>query len=65
MAELRESKKLVDENEEMDFGGTGNEIGQRGTDVGEEEEYVLVPCDFGTSVLTCVEVPSRPLWRNH
>ncbi len=38
LAELMESKNLVDENEEMDFGGTASELKKRGGDPGEEEE---------------------------
>ena len=39
LAELRESRKLVDENEEMDFGGTEAELRRRaGTQA--EDEYV-------------------------
>ena len=37
LAELRESRKLVDENEEMDFGGTAAEKGRQGG-VGEAQE---------------------------
>ena len=42
LAELRESRKLVDENEEMDFGGTEAEMRRReGVDA--DDEYVLRP----------------------
>ena len=51
LAELRDSKKLVDENEEMDFGGTASELKKRNNDLDEQEECVLrefevesVPC---------------------
>ena len=37
LAELQESRKLVDENEEMDFGGTEAEMRRRaGTDAEDE-----------------------------
>lgn len=38
LAELRDSKKLVDENEEMEFGGTASELRKRDADHVEEEE---------------------------
>ena len=37
LAELREGRKLVDEHEEMDFGGTAAEKGRQGG-VAEEQE---------------------------
>ena len=40
LAELRESQKLVDEHEEMDFGGTAAEKGQ----VSGDQECVCVHC---------------------
>ena len=39
LAELRESQKLVDEHEEMDFGGTAAEKGRQGG-VAEDQECV-------------------------
>lgn len=40
LAELREGRKLVDENEEMEFGGTEAEMRQR-AGVDTEEECVF------------------------
>ena len=40
LAELRESRKLVDENEEMDFGGTATELRKRDAGLVEEDECV-------------------------
>ena len=41
LAELREGRKLVDENEEMDFGGTDAEMRKRsGLDADVEDECV-------------------------
>lgn len=37
MAELRESRKLVDEHEEMDFGGTAAEKRKQQADTAEQE----------------------------
>ena len=53
LAELRESKKLVDENEEMDFGGTASELKKRNNDLDEQEEWVLRKFEF-ESVPCCL-----------
>ena len=46
LAELRESQKLVDEHEEMDFGGTAAEKGRQGG-VAEDQECVCAHfCGF-------------------
>ena len=37
LAELRESRQLVDENEEMDFGGTESELRRRAGASAEDE----------------------------
>ena len=37
LAELRESRKLVDENDEMDFGGTEAELRKRAGEAPEDE----------------------------
>ncbi len=53
LAELRESRKLVDENEEMDFGGTETELRRR-TGIQIEDECVthlwLICIDPDTSI---------------
>ena len=43
LAELRESRQLVDENEEMDFGGTEAELRRR-TGLEAEDECVHAEC---------------------
>ena len=62
LAELRESRKLVDENEEMDFGGTEAELRRR-TGTQAEDECVTPPI-ISRSVLTPLRVPVA-LWRTH
>lgn len=55
LAELRESRQLVDENDEMDFvrGGTAAELRKRaGAGEGEEEEE-------------CVSTSYQPIVRSH
>ena len=44
LAELAESRKLVDTHEEMDFGGTESELRKR-AGVDPENEYVLCTSD--------------------
>ena len=45
LAELRESRQLVDENEEMDFGGTESELRRRaGTSAEDECVMSLTAC---------------------
>ena len=51
LAELRESRQLVDENEEMDFGGTEAEMRRR-AGPSAEEEYVPTTCFELSNVLT-------------
>ena len=56
LAELRDSRQLVDENDEMDFvrGGTASELRRRTGADGEqeEEEYVLPSLTMTLEVLT-------------
>ena len=47
LAELRESRKLVDEHEEMDFGGTAAEKRRQQAET-EDQEYVLI------AIIECV-----------
>lgn len=50
LAELRESRQLVDENDEMDFGGTEAELRRR---AGESAEDEYVVCPSGRMCVNC------------
>ena len=52
LAELRESRKLVDETEEMDFGGTAAEK-RRLAGEPDDQEWVSLLCCCGVAV--CVD----------
>ena len=54
LAELRESRKLVDETEEMDFGGTAAEK-RRLAGEPDDQECVFLSCATVMLVSVCVD----------